>query len=729
MHQIGRYQILGELGRGAMGIVYKAQDPAIGRTIAIKSIRLQELTDETERARLRERLFREAQSAGILSHPGIVTIYDIAEQEGMAYIFMEFVNGPPLEKMLMHEQTPDKETLLSIFRQTAAALDYAHKKGIVHRDIKPANIMIHEDGTAKVTDFGVAKIVSQQMTVAGTMMGTPSYMPPEQVQGGAITGRADQFSLAVIAYEVFTGEKPFTAEYLPTLLFKIVREDPMAAERLNPTLGAQVDAVLRRAMSKNPDERYESCAAFVNSLAAACAATPGWTPMPRGASHNIPTVGSQGGGQDGLTVDDAINPLAETIADAIDSAEAIPVPPPPVVTRKPPLLAAIGAPAPPIAPRQPLAAAGVPIAPIAPRQPPPIQPVEPRREAAEDDAITKIPPPRIPPPRRNAVEDDAITKIPPPRVPPPAGPPRRDVAENDAIAKIPARPIPIQPIARHTRLEEPGRAAHVARNVILSAAAVALVCIVAILIVQRYTRPPQLASQDAETQPAPIDKPGPPKDSQPAQDTPAPPVKDPHPSPDPMTDKPAPVAESPDAPKDSPPKDSKTTDSGTKDSSPKASAPKDSGRVSARVEKPPTPRPAETATFQLTTSPRGAEVIFDGSQRCTAPCSVTLPMGRHTFVAHLAGYREAQRIIDIPRDTGLIVDMLRATGTLSLISNPPGLSVFVDGQEQSQKTPVHLTLNVGQHKIQVATGAIKQEFNVDVHDGSLITRTVALVTQ
>src|SRR5581483_952736 len=130
VQQVGRYQIVSELGRGAMGIVYKAQDPAIGRTIAIKSIRLDDLTDEAERARLRERLFREAQSAGILSHPGIVTIYDILEQDGLAFIFMEFVNGPPLEKMLKHEQTPDKETLLSIFRQVAAALDYAHKKGI-----------------------------------------------------------------------------------------------------------------------------------------------------------------------------------------------------------------------------------------------------------------------------------------------------------------------------------------------------------------------------------------------------------------------------------------------------------------------------------------------------------------------------------------------------------------------------------------------------------------------
>src|SRR3984885_5660470 len=285
-----------------MGIVYQALDPAIGRTIAIKSIRLQDLTDEAERERLKERLFREAQSAGILSHPGIVTIYDIAEESGMAYIFMEFVNGPPLEKMLLTEQTPDKETILSILRQTAAALDYAHKKGIVHRDIKPAKIMIHEDGTAKVTDFGVAKIISQQMTLSGAMMGTPSYMSPEQVQGTTITGRADQFSLAVIAYEVLTGEKPFVAEYLPTLLFKIVREEPLLPQRLNPTLGPKVGSVLHKALSKNSADRYENCTEFINALSAACNETKGWMPLPRGASLNMPTVGSQDGMN--ATVDD-----------------------------------------------------------------------------------------------------------------------------------------------------------------------------------------------------------------------------------------------------------------------------------------------------------------------------------------------------------------------------------------------------------------------------------------
>ncbi len=302
MEQIGRYQIVGELGRGAMGIVYRAQDPAIGRTIAIKSIRLNDLTDDAERERLRERLFREAQSAGILSHPGIVTIYDIAEENGMAYIFMEFVNGPPLEKMLHTARTPDKETLLTIFRQTAAALDYAHKKGIVHRDIKPANIMIHEDGVAKITDFGVAKIVSQQMTVAGTMMGTPSYMSPEQIQGGEISGRTDQFSMAVMVYEILTGEKPFTAEYLPTLLYRIVRENPVPPQRLNTTLTPQIEAVLHKALSKSPADRYETCADFISALSIACNAAPGWIPLPRGASQSMPTAGSSEG-------------LAETVAD------------------------------------------------------------------------------------------------------------------------------------------------------------------------------------------------------------------------------------------------------------------------------------------------------------------------------------------------------------------------------------------------------------------------------
>jgi serine/threonine-protein kinase len=291
VEQIGRYRILDELGRGATGIVYRAQDPAIGRIIAIKTIRLSDITDEAERGRLRERLFREAQSAGILSHPNIVTIYDIAEENGLAYIFMECVDGPPLEKVLNSPEPLLPEGVLSIFRQTATALDYAHKKGIVHRDIKPANILIHESTLAKITDFGVAKILSQQMTQSGVMMGTPNYMSPEQVQGHAVDGRADQFSLAVIAYEVLTGEKPFVADHLPSLLYRIVREDPVPPQRLNPTLAPQVDVVLRKALSKSATDRYATAVEFVDALTEACNMNPGWHPIPRSSAQSLPTIG------------------------------------------------------------------------------------------------------------------------------------------------------------------------------------------------------------------------------------------------------------------------------------------------------------------------------------------------------------------------------------------------------------------------------------------------------
>ncbi|MEN6605224.1 MAG: protein kinase [Bryobacteraceae bacterium] len=290
MERIGRYQIVGELGRGAMGVVYRAIDPAIGRTVAIKVIRLSEFTAPGERDRVRERLFREAQSAGILSHPGIVTIYDIAEEGDITCIFMECVNGPTFEKLLAAETPPSNDLIQNVFRQTAAALDYAHGRGIVHRDIKPANIMIHEDGRVKITDFGVAKIASQQMTQSGAMMGTPNYMSPEQIQSTPVDGRADQFSLAVIAYETLTGEKPFVAEPLAALLYKIVREDPVPTHLLNPVLDPKVDAVLRKALSKDRAGRYATCTQFVAAIEEACDARPGWHALRRGSSATLPTL-------------------------------------------------------------------------------------------------------------------------------------------------------------------------------------------------------------------------------------------------------------------------------------------------------------------------------------------------------------------------------------------------------------------------------------------------------
>jgi len=290
MDRIGRYKIVRELGRGAMGVVYLATDPTIGRPVAIKTIRLGEVSNAEERARLRERLFREARSAGVLSHPGIVTIYDMEAQDDLAYIAMEYVNGPTLDQLISGQPLP-ADRMFSILGQTAVALDYAHQKGIVHRDIKPANIMITEDGLSKITDFGIAKIsTNEQFTMTGAIVGTPHYMAPEQVQGLAVDGRADQFSLAVITFEMLTGEKPFTGEQLTTVVYKIVAEEPVPAHRLNSTLNQGITNVLRRALAKKPDARYPNCQKFVDALEAACAAAKGWTPLPRGGLLNLPTA-------------------------------------------------------------------------------------------------------------------------------------------------------------------------------------------------------------------------------------------------------------------------------------------------------------------------------------------------------------------------------------------------------------------------------------------------------
>jgi len=291
MDRIGRYKIVRELGRGAMGVVYHAIDPNIGRPVAIKTINLGAVLNPEEQERMRERLFREARSAGILSHPGIVTIYDVEQQGDLAYIAMEYVDGPTLDQLLSQPEPMKPDKMFSILAQTAVALDYAHGKGIVHRDVKPANIMIAGNGTAKITDFGIAKITaSEQFTMTGSIVGTPHYMSPEQVQGQAVDGRSDQFSLAVIAFEMLTGEKPYTGEHLTTVVYKIVAEEPPSPHRINATLGNGIEAVLHKGLAKKPENRYASCTEFTEALEQACAASKGWQSLPRGGSLNAPTV-------------------------------------------------------------------------------------------------------------------------------------------------------------------------------------------------------------------------------------------------------------------------------------------------------------------------------------------------------------------------------------------------------------------------------------------------------
>src|ERR1700722_14530481 len=220
--RIGRYLATRELGRGAMGIVYEAFDPLIGRKVAVKVIHLQDFADEGKAQFLRDRLFREARSAGALSHPGIVIVFDVGQEGELAFIAMECVEGVSLSELAQGRTIPRADAL-DILRQTAAALDYAHRNGVVHRDIKPANILLDKGVTVKVADFGIAKITStEHHTVTGMVMGTPSYMSPEQIEALPSDGRSDQFSLAVVAYELLTGRRPFLSDSLATLAHMIV---------------------------------------------------------------------------------------------------------------------------------------------------------------------------------------------------------------------------------------------------------------------------------------------------------------------------------------------------------------------------------------------------------------------------------------------------------------------------------------------------------------------------
>lgn len=265
--RFGRYLIVGELGRGAMGAVYRAIDPLIEREVAIKTL-LPHLP-EVEMAQVRERFLREARSAGRLNHPNIVTIFDVGEQDGLAYIAMELLEGRTLQQILAEARRLEVETAADIAAQVADALDHALGFGIVHRDVKPANIMVSASGRAKLTDFGVAHLPSAAMTQTGAALGSPKYMAPEQVLGQAIDPRADIFSLGSVLYEMLTGRTPFEREGESTvfaLMNRIVTEPHTPVLELNPALPPAFDRILARALAKSPDDRYQRAGMMARDL-------------------------------------------------------------------------------------------------------------------------------------------------------------------------------------------------------------------------------------------------------------------------------------------------------------------------------------------------------------------------------------------------------------------------------------------------------------------------------
>lgn len=270
--QIGKYRVDMVLGQGAMGVVYKAFDPYINRTVALKTIRSELLHDQQE-AELVARFRNEAQASGRLSHPNIVAVYEYGEIPEGAFIAMEFVEGTPLNLLLVPSQPTALATVMGWMTQLLRALAYAHVRGVVHRDIKPANLIITAEAQVKITDFGIARIESSTLTQTGSMIGTPSYMSPEQFRGAAIDGRSDVFSSGILLYQLLTGSRPFVGN-ASSVMHQILYDKMQPAAELNPALGSRFDQVLECALAKEPADRFASAELFLQALMLANAGGP-----------------------------------------------------------------------------------------------------------------------------------------------------------------------------------------------------------------------------------------------------------------------------------------------------------------------------------------------------------------------------------------------------------------------------------------------------------------------
>src|SRR2546430_6128064 len=264
---IGKYEIRREIGRGAMGVVYEGYDPSIKRIVALKTIRADQLAGG-DLAAVIARFRREAQAAGRLNHPNIVSIYDFGEDGGVWYIAMEFVQGRELKECFETNERFKIADIVRIMSQILNALDYSHRQGVIHRDIKPANIILLADGSVKVADFGIAHIETSNMTQVGTTLGTPAYMSPEQIMGLPVDGRSDLFSAGVILYQFLTGERPFSGTSTTTMR-KVLEENPLPPSRFNVQAPQASDAVVHKALAKRPEDRFQTAGEFVAALNAA----------------------------------------------------------------------------------------------------------------------------------------------------------------------------------------------------------------------------------------------------------------------------------------------------------------------------------------------------------------------------------------------------------------------------------------------------------------------------
>ena len=333
--KLGKYEIRRELGRGAMGVVYEGYDPLIERVVALKTIRADQLVGDNARDII-ARFRREAQAAGRLTHPNIVSIYDFGEDAGVWYIAMEFIKGRELKEYFEANERFTTADAVRILTQILSALGYSHKLGVIHRDIKPANIILLADGSVKVADFGIAHIESSELTQVGAVLGTPSYMSPEQIQGLPIDGRSDLFSVGVILYQFLTGERPFTGSSTITMR-KVLEENPLPPSRFNVQIPGAMDAVVRKALEKRADDRYQTAEEFTAALQAAA------KPAPAGSSDPTLIVPPRPTHAPGSTLAGMTAAMADAPPVRV-TAEAAPPSPPPAAAQKSrtPAIAVVG---------------------------------------------------------------------------------------------------------------------------------------------------------------------------------------------------------------------------------------------------------------------------------------------------------------------------------------------------------------------------------------------------
>jgi len=273
---LGRYRILGELGRGAMGVVYRAEDPMLNRTVAIKTINM--VADAEERAEYEKRFYQEAKAAGGLSHPNVVTIYDIGHAGDVVYMAMEYLEGTELRDLLLSGRL-DAVTAVDMAAQVAEGLAYAHARGVVHRDVKPANIMVPREGPAKIMDFGIARMrASEVKTQTGMLLGSPKYMSPEQLLGGAVDQRSDIFALGVVLYEALTGAPPFSGSDITQIMYQIVNAVPPPPSAVNSRVSPMLDLIVAKALAKEPAARYPDARELAADLRACRAAVAALVP-------------------------------------------------------------------------------------------------------------------------------------------------------------------------------------------------------------------------------------------------------------------------------------------------------------------------------------------------------------------------------------------------------------------------------------------------------------------